>query len=693
MSITYRATMLSSCWIAAVAAAGLALDATAQPALDTIEVHGVKDSLLGEQALTPGGVSLIDAESFARRPVNNMADSLRYVPGVWVESGTGGDAMFMSSRGSNLDATDYDNNGIKLLLDGLPVTAADGNNHNRFMDPLAARYAIVARGANALTYGASTLGGAIDFVSTTARDATGYELSVQGGSFGTLSGRLTAGGVDGALDGQVTLEGRDREGYREHSRQRRFGVYANAGWQLDDDLDLRLYVTHVDNEEELAGALTRAQFNADPRQANPSAISGHFQWNVRSSRVASRGSWRINDSSRLELGLSYEDQALYHPIVDKVMVGNPPVEVFSLLKETDQRTLGGMLRYAIVFGAHDVLAGVNVADTREEGGNHRNDRGLRNGQTGIIDNRSDSVEVFLVDRWSITPEWTLVYGAQGVYTGRDVRQFDLASRQLRNPRRDYSALNPRLGVIRALDAHGEWYASLSRLFEAPTTFQMEDDVRGNDATLDPMHGVVVETGLRGRAALARQASYWHWDVSLYYARIRDEILSVDDPATPGTSLATNIDRTVHAGVEALVGASLAWGAHRIEPLLSATVNHFVFDDHPLYGSNALPAAPDYALRGELMYRHSGGFFAGPTFDVVGERYADFSNSYRIGRYGLMGLRAGFERADWTLYAEVANLFNRHYVGALAVRDRASAGDALLQPGTPRAIHVGLRTRF
>ena len=95
---------------------------------------------------------------------------LRYVPGVWAESQRHR-RVFFSSRGSNLDATDYDKNGIKLLQDGLPVTAADGNNHNRDVDPLNARYVIVARGANALAYGASTLGGAIDFTTPTARNS------------------------------------------------------------------------------------------------------------------------------------------------------------------------------------------------------------------------------------------------------------------------------------------------------------------------------------------------------------------------------------------------------------------------------------------------------------------------------------------------------------------------------------------
>src|SRR5690606_8675736 len=263
---------------------------------------------------------------------------LRYVPGVWAESGTGGDAIFLSSRGSNLDATDYDNNGIKLFQDGLPVTTADGNNHNRFMDPMTASRVVVAHGANALTYGASTLGGAIDFTTPTARDGAPGELSLNGGSFGLASVRLAAGGVSGSLDGRVTLETRERDGYRDHSRGRRSGLYANAGWKPSEEVDLRVFATYLDNDEQLAGALTRAHFEDDPRQANSSAISGNFQLNVRTSRLAAKGNWNLGSGRRMEFGLSYEDQDLYHPIVDKVMVDfdgdGPlePVEVFSLLK-------------------------------------------------------------------------------------------------------------------------------------------------------------------------------------------------------------------------------------------------------------------------------------------------------------------------------------------------------------------------
>lgn len=668
--------------------------------LKGVVVTGSVDPAEQERARIPGAVTTVDGEALYQRGVNNLADALRYVPGLWVQSASGGDNGYISSRGSNLDATGYDNNGVKLFQDGLPVTAADGNNHNRFVDPLGARSIYVAHGANALSYGASTLGGAMDFISPTARDGDPSQLFLGMGGRGLFTTRLKLGGVDATdrVDGLLMLEHQQQDGDRQHSRQRRTSLQANAGWQARPDLDLRIFLSHINNAQQLPGALTRAQYEADPWKANASALTGDYQLNVTTTRVAGKGQWRIDDARRLEFGLSLETQSLYHPIVDKVMVDFdgpgplPPTEVFSLLINTRQSTLAGMLRYSIRAGDHDVLAGLNLASTRNEGGNYRNDGGLRNGQTDRIDNRSDSAELFLLDRWSFAPGWTLVYGAQGVLTGRDVRTLKLASGTLRNPKADYDAFNPRVGFIRTFSSGNQAYASLSRMFEAPTTFELQDDVRGGDATLDAMRGTVLELGLRGQTPRTANAANWGWDVSAYAARIRDEILSVDDPLVPGTSLSTNIPRTRHAGVEAQLWASIPLGSGnaRIEPLLSASWNAFSFDGDPVYGNNRLPAAPRYALRGEVLYRHANGFFVGPTFDVVGARFADFANTYTVPGYALFGLRVGFSGARWELYAEARNLTNRHYVGMLNVRNHAGAGDAILQPGAPRALTLGLR---
>lgn len=679
--------------------ADLRLDAPAFEESLVVTEARVKAELEAERALTPGGVTVVDGDELSRRPINGLADSLRYVPGVWAESVSGSDELFLSSRGSNLDATDYDKNGIKLLQDGLPVTTADGNNHNRLIDPLSARYSVVARGANALTYGASTLGGAIDFISPTAQTSAPLSVLFNSGSFGSLSGRATLGATGETVDGLVTVEGKQWDGYREHSNQDRWGAYANVGWRPSEKVDVRFFGTYVDNEQLLPGALTRAEVEADPDQAAPSSLAAYRSKDVSTARGAAKVTWNLGENRSFTAGLSYEAQSLFHPIVEKILVDfdgpgpNPPVEVFSLLIDTDHRDFGGMARYNHRIGGHDLLAGINYGKGTVEGGNYRNDVGRPNGLTSYVDNDADSVEAYLSDRWHASDRWTIVLGAQYVDGGRDVRTTDAASGAVSRPNLRYSSFNPRAGVVASLNEAMELYGNVSRLFEAPTTFEMENDVRGGNATLDPMTGTVAELGLRSTTDRS-SGMRWMWDVSAYYARISDEILSVDDPDAPGNSLVTNIDQTVHAGLEAMGSVSIAVGeGHRIEPLVSLTINQFQFDGDRIYGNNDLPAAPEYAARGEVIFRHASGFYAGPTFDLIGQRYVDFANTYSVDGYELMGLRAGFSGPRWELFGEVRNLFDDDYIATVSVLNVASPNAAVLYPGSPLSAFVGLKYSY
>lgn len=650
--------------------------------IETVIVRGVQNKLdlEKEQSLTPGGVTVIDVADLNERNVSNLGDMLRYVPGVWTASGSTGDSSFFSARGSNLDATNYDGNGIKLLQDGLPVTTADGNNHNRIIDPLSARLATVALGANALTYGASTLGGAIDFVTPTARD-TDSEIVLNGGSHGQVQGRITTGVVAGDFDGLVTVESRKWDGFREHHEQERKGIYANAGWKLSDAVNTRFYFTYLDNDQELPGALTAAQFEEDPYQAQASAIetAGHYQYNVETWRAANKTVWDIDTNSSFSIGFSFEDQKLYHPIVY-----SPPY--FSLLIDTEQRNAGTSIRYNLRLDDHDLLAGLNYGETTVEGGNYFQEQGRRGNLMGLVDNNADSLEVFLVDRWQVADKWKLVYGVQAVSAARELKSTGVDA--------DFDSVNPRVGVIYQLNANTEIFSNLSRLYEAPTTYELEDDINPDSEALNAMRGEVFEIGTRGKSE--SDSTQWNWAFSAYYAQLQDEILSIDDPAAPGTSLSANVDDTIHAGIEAVVGASFALDAkdtHRLEPRVSVTINEFSFDNDATYGNNQLPAAPGYAIKGEILYRNTNGFFAGPTFDIIDKRYADFSNTYTIDSYALLGFRAGFNHSDWEVYADLRNLTDKEYVGVHSVVNKYSTNSAIFQAGEPRSVYVGARFQF
>jgi iron complex outermembrane receptor protein len=679
--------------------AALGADVGAADPIEEIRVEAQRLELDAERAAAarvPGAVTVVDVKEVQERTITSLADVLRYVPGVWSASASGTDAVFLSSRGSNLDATNYDGNGIKLLQDGLPVTTADGNNHNRFIDPLAAQFASVARGANGMSYGASTLGGAIDFVSPTGLDHGGIGARVNGGSNGLSALRATGGGRFAERgDGVLSVEHTTWDGYRDHNEQDRTGTYGNLGWQIGNGLSTRFYGTYVTNDQELPGVLTAAQVDDDPDQAEQAAVDGDYALDVDTMRFANKTTWVIDDDRRLEFGASYEHQTLFHPIVQVLVDFDDdgplePVSVFSLLIDTNHSNAGGMLRYSQTAGDHEIELGANYGHTEVDGSHYRYDESGKTARATLIDNDADSTEIFALDHWSMTDRLTVVFGAQAVFADREARSYSVASGTVTEPSDDYSAVNPRLGFTYQVGDGAMVYGNVSRLFEPPTVFELADDVRADGRALDAMTGTVVEAGMRGEHAFGADANAF-WEVSAYYAWISDEILSRDDPDAPGTSLSTNIDETVHAGIEALAGASFAIGngANRLEPRVGITLNRFEFDDDPLYGSNDLPAAPDYVVHGELIYRHASGFYVGPTFDLVGERYADFTNSYEVDDYGLLGARGGFEARSWRLFVEVQNALDEEYVSMFSVRDVADAGDAILQPGAPLSAYVGV----
>lgn len=688
--------------LACLPIAGASTSADAQPTAPAgVETIIVTDrAVRREIELSPGGVTLVDGNALKERNVSSLADLLRYTPGVWAESAAGTDVMRFSSRGSNLDATDYDMNGIELLQDGLPVTTADGNNHNRVMDPLSARFATIARGANALKYGASNLGGAIDFVSPTARNSDPFEAYFGGGSNGQRLARGTVGSVFGEhLDGLLTVETKRWEGFRDHNEQERAGLYANAGWRPSDRTESRFFLTYVNNDQELPGSLTRAELERDPRQANASAVTGNYQVNVETRRLANKTAFRLDADRRLEFGLSLEEQSLYHPIVD-VRVDfdgagpDAPVQVFGLLIDTDHTEAGGMLRYGQRLGSHDLLFGVNYARGKTEGGNYWNDGGQVGSLMTAVDHHATSLEVYALDRWQVTDRALVEFGAQAVAAERNVVNIDAATGSVRALRDDFSRVNPRVGVIYSVWDSVDLFANVSGLYEPPTNFELEDEASGGSRILEAMSGTVVEMGARGRRRVGT-GTQLSWEVALYYAAVDNEILSRDDPGAPGTSLSVNIDDTTHAGVEALFAAAFPVGRHgaTLAPQVSLTVNEFSFDGDAIYGNNRLPSAPGYVLRGELLYRAPNGFYAGPTFDVVDDRFADFANTYRVDSYSIFGVRTGWSNDRWNVFGELVNAADEDYVATVLVRDIAAANAAVLNPGVPRSLYFGVSGRF
>ena len=173
-----------------------------------------------ELGRVPGGTTLIEAEDFNQRVVGSIADVLQLSPGVFAQSRFGGSEARISIRGSGITQT-FGVRGVRFLRDGLPVTNASGFTNPELIEPNIARYVTVHRGANALEYGASTLGGAVNFVSRTGRNSEGLNVTFMTDTEHNYSRpQIRGGGLLGDnMDYFVSLSGLFDDGFRDQSSE------------------------------------------------------------------------------------------------------------------------------------------------------------------------------------------------------------------------------------------------------------------------------------------------------------------------------------------------------------------------------------------------------------------------------------------------------------------------------------------
>ena len=231
----------------------------------------------------PGGASITDLEDVRKGRQSTWQDSLGYTPGVYIQDRFGSEEARVSIRGSALSRT-FHSFGIKILQDGVPINYADGFFDMQTVDPNASSYVEVLRGPNASIYGATTLGGAINFVTPTGLNNPGTKIRAEAGSFayrkifastaGSSDFKDSGNLYDYYLAGSTTFQ----NGFRDHAEMENQKIIGNVGIKISNDLETRFYLSAVRSRSQLPGYLTKAELESDPSQADSTLTNGIYPY-------------------------------------------------------------------------------------------------------------------------------------------------------------------------------------------------------------------------------------------------------------------------------------------------------------------------------------------------------------------------------------------------------------------------------
>lgn len=621
---------------------------------------------------TPGAVAVVDAREFQDKYVLNFKDMLQETPGVFAQT-RWNEEVRLSIRGSGL-SRGFHMRGIQLLQDGVPFNLADGSADFQEIDPLLAQHIEVYRGGNALQFGATNLGGAINVVTPSALNVPyNYLLRAEGGSFGTVRLHGATAQKFGPADAYAAFTKSNSDGFRTHSEQNNQRSYANIGTKLTDKIETRFYFNQNDINQEIPGTLLREDALHHPKRAVPINIINDYARDIDSRRIANKTSFTLPQNWKLDIGAFLNDRDLYHPIFQVI----------------DQKSLDkggfGTLNGALDLAAHrnEILFGLNGQTGHTDSLRFINVNGRRGVKTVDTDQDAHTWVAFGENRFFVVPDVALVLGGQ---------YFD-ASRKLSdnfNPAnsgsRDYKGFNPKLGVLWNVNPMTQVFANVTKGTEVPTFSELVQAPVVGFVPLSAQDATTYEIGTRG------SAGKFSFDATLFRAEIEDELLQFtvaqDIPAST-----FNADKTVHQGLELGLGYEFTeWLS------LNGVYNYsdFRFDDDAQFGDNRLPVIPKHFIFLKTDIRPTEKLTISPNLEWVPTGpQVDFANNLDAPGYHLFGLNARYQFNDHVeMFLDARNLTDEKAITNFSsITDATVAPTNVFYPADGRSVFGGITVKF
>lgn len=205
-----------------------------------------------------------------------------------------------------------------------------------------------------------------------------------------------------------------------------------------------------------------------------------------------------------------------------------------------------------------------------------------------------------------------------------------------------------------------------------------------------------EAGVRGKLLDNRI------DISLsvFFNDTKDEHVQVFD-FTTFQSVIENLDTEtygleIEGAVRPVAGLTLFGGFSLLETEIVAT------DDPTVSVGNEVPFAPKVTFNLAAQYTQpvalfglAGDMYGRVEYQYVGSRTVDPQNSFDLGSFDIVNIRAGWNSDNFSIYGFVTNVFDETYAETAFLFGQTPSGDnaSLAIPGQPRRFGVGTKIRF
>lgn len=649
---------------ASVLAVVAAFPVLAQTETSTLKEVVVTAMRFAEPAASlPLGVSVITSDAIEAAGVNSVNEAIIRLLGVPGRLDTsGGNNYALDLRGFGEAA----NSNQVVIVDGLRLNEGDFAVAGLSQISIESVDRIeVLRGTGAVLYGEGATGGVI-VVTTKAGAGVGRSNSAQlyaaTGSRGLQDVRASAVLASGGFSLDVAVADRHSDGHRVNAASVAEDLAVTAQWS-NDWLRGGARAGRNESESGLPGSLSTVQYEADPRQSDPSRAT-----------------------SKTDFGNVKKDNA---GIFLEANIGN-----WQLIGDVNQRTKKYMsLQWGSLFG-YDI-------DANNDSLRARHESVLTMGTNVFVAGQDRGDWTRNITASSMTPVGTLARANVKAHFVKDDFTFNSTGTRIsagwrtetmdKQEGKSVTVLNEtqdawELGLSQPLSKDVMLYGRVGTSFRLANVDEFSFTTPG--VTIKPQTSRDVELGARWKLATGEV------DVRWYRNKLNDEIGYDPTAFGPYSNFGSNganinFDPTQRQGLE--IEAKHAINAV-FDLRLNAALRQAAFTSGA-YSGNSVPLAPSKTLALHANWRFSTGHRLDGGLNWVSSQKpgGDFSNKFSVPAYSTIDLRYAYQLGNAEFALGIANLMDAKYYSQ-AYLDFAGT-DVGIYPEAGRTFTASLRVKF
>lgn len=627
-------------------------DTTKEVNLDEVIVRAFEQNRQGN---ANAAVRIIETNNGDRANKLSLLHGFNAVAGVRMEERSPG-SYRINIRGSSLRSP-FGVRNVKVYWNDIPITDPGGNTYFNQFAYNNFSYLEIFKGPASSMYGAGT--GGLILVHNLDRWRPGASIEYMTGGFNLQNVLASARFGKGENKNQFTYAHNESDGYRVQTAMRRDNVTWSSQLKISDKQQLTASLLFTDMYYETPGALTLAEYNANPKNARPagggfpSAVNAHAAIYQKTLTAGFTNDYRITSSFRNYTTLYGAFAQVKNPAIRNYERRNEPSfggrSVFVYSKESNFQLVGGA---EFQQGYFNTLVSKN-----------------RNGNPDTIQTNDDinytTYSIFSQADWTIAESWLV---SAGLSLNKTKVQFARLNRYpvLKQSRSYQNELAPRLAIRKSITDDFSARASVSRGFSPPTVAELLPSTGVISTDLEAEYGWNYEAALN-YSLFKRKLRL---EATGFYFKLNNALVQRRDLS--GADFFVNAGDVKQKGLEITADytTGLAGNVFDYLSIQSAyTYNHFRYGSFikgtDNFSGKKVPSVPSGSFSTLADLQLKMGIYTNITYYLASKIYLNDANTAFAKGYDLLGVRLGWKKT-WqdkrriNFYVGADNLLDEKY---------------------------------